>query len=57
MDLLLVTVIGIIALALLFDFSNGFHDAANSVATVVATRALPPKWGSPDSSVGGSAWE
>jgi PiT family inorganic phosphate transporter len=42
-DLLLVTVIGIVALALLFDFSNGFHDAANSVATVVATRALPPK--------------
>jgi PiT family inorganic phosphate transporter len=43
-DLMLVTVIGIVALALLFDFSNGFHDAANSVATVVATRALPAKW-------------
>jgi PiT family inorganic phosphate transporter len=43
-DLLLVTVVGIIALALLFDFSNGFHDAANSVATVVATRAMPAKW-------------
>jgi PiT family inorganic phosphate transporter len=43
-DLLLVTVIAIVALALVFDFTNGFHDAANSVATVVATRALPAKW-------------
>jgi PiT family inorganic phosphate transporter len=33
-----------VALALLFDFSNGFHDAANSVATVVATRAMPARW-------------
>jgi PiT family inorganic phosphate transporter len=32
----------IIAVALLFDFINGFHDAANSVATVVATRVLTP---------------
>src|SRR6185437_11018228 len=32
----------IIALALLFDFVNGFHDAANSIATVVATRVLKP---------------
>jgi len=38
--LLLATVI--IAVALLFDFINGFHDAANSVATVVATRVLTP---------------
>lgn len=30
-----------IAVALLFDFYNGLHDAANSIATVVATRALP----------------
>jgi PiT family inorganic phosphate transporter len=29
-----------VALALLFDFSNGFHDAANSIATVVATKAM-----------------
>ena len=36
----LVTVIVLIALA--FDFVNGFHDAANSVATVVATRVLTP---------------
>jgi inorganic phosphate transporter, PiT family len=32
----------VIAVALLFDFVNGFHDAANSIATVVATRVLPP---------------
>jgi PiT family inorganic phosphate transporter len=42
-DLLLIAVIAVIALALLFDFTNGFHDAANSVATVVATRAMSPK--------------
>lgn len=44
MDLLLITVIALVVLALIFDFTNGFHDAANSVATVVATRALPAKW-------------
>jgi PiT family inorganic phosphate transporter len=44
MDWLLISVIAIVALALLFDFTNGFHDAANSVATVVATRALPARW-------------
>jgi len=43
-DILLITVIAVIALALIFDFTNGFHDAANSVATVVATRALPARW-------------
>src|SRR6187455_600999 len=41
---MLLSVIAVIALALLFDFTNGFHDAANSVATVVATRALPARW-------------
>ena len=35
-------VIVLIILALFFDFLNGFHDAANSIATVVATRVLPP---------------
>ena len=35
-------VILIVAVALVFDFINGFHDAANSVATVVATRVLTP---------------
>ena len=44
MDLTLTAVIVVVALALLFDFTNGFHDAANSVSTVVATRALPAKW-------------
>ncbi len=33
----------IIAVALAFDFINGFHDAANSIATVVGTRVLTPK--------------
>jgi PiT family inorganic phosphate transporter len=33
----------LIGLALLFDFLNGFHDAANSVATVVSTRVLSPR--------------
>jgi inorganic phosphate transporter, PiT family len=36
-------VVGIIAVALAFDFSNGFHDAANSIATVVSTRVLSPR--------------
>ena len=35
-------VIAIIVLALVFDFINGFHDAANSIATVVSTRVLSP---------------
>jgi len=43
-DLLLISVVAVIAIALIFDFTNGFHDAANSVATVVATRALPARW-------------
>ena len=33
----------IIAIALIFDFTNGLHDAANSVATIVSTRVLSPK--------------
>src|SRR5690349_24716034 len=35
-------VIFIILVALIFDYTNGFHDAANSIATVVATRVLSP---------------
>lgn len=42
-DLTTLSVIGIIALAALFDFTNGFHDSANSIATVVATHVLKPK--------------
>jgi PiT family inorganic phosphate transporter len=39
----MLTVIALIALvALIFDFINGFHDAANSIATVVSTRVLTP---------------
>jgi inorganic phosphate transporter, PiT family len=43
MDLVLLTVIGIVAVALLFDYTNGFHDSANSVSTIVATRVLRPR--------------
>ncbi|MDD2287041.1 MAG: inorganic phosphate transporter, partial [Paludibacter sp.] len=32
----------IIVLAIIFDFINGFHDAANSIATIVSTRVLKP---------------
>lgn len=35
-------VIVLVAVALIFDFMNGFHDAANSIATVVSTRVLKP---------------
>jgi PiT family inorganic phosphate transporter len=34
----------LVALALAFDFMNGFHDAANSIATIVSTRVLRPHW-------------
>ena len=34
----------LIVLALVFDFMNGFHDAANSIATVVSTGVLKPQW-------------
>jgi PiT family inorganic phosphate transporter len=40
--MLLAAVIGLVAVALAFDFINGFHDAANSIATVVSTRVLAP---------------
>src|SRR5512133_806024 len=40
--MLIAIVIGLIAVALVFDFINGFHDAANSIATVVSTRVLSP---------------
>ncbi len=44
MDSAVVYVLVIIAVALAFDFINGFHDSANSIATVVATRVLTPGW-------------
>ena len=37
-----VIIYGAIATALFFDFVNGFHDSANSVATVVGTKVLDP---------------
>ena len=37
------TLVAVIAVALFFDFTNGFHDAANAIATTVSTRALPPR--------------
>ena len=39
----MVLVVTIIVIALAFDYINGFHDAANSVATVVSTRVLTPR--------------
>jgi PiT family inorganic phosphate transporter len=44
MDMLFLLVIFAIILALTFDFLNGFHDAANSIATIVSTRVLKPHW-------------
>lgn len=38
MELLII----VIAMALIFDFINGFHDAANSIATIVSTKVLTP---------------
>jgi len=37
-------VVFLVLVALAFDFMNGFHDAANSIATVVSTRVLKPHW-------------
>jgi len=42
MDSNLLPVVGLILVALTFDYINGFHDAANSIATVVSTRVLSP---------------
>jgi len=40
----MILVVAIVVIALTFDFINGFHDAANSVATVVSTRVLTPRF-------------
>jgi PiT family inorganic phosphate transporter len=42
MDPVLLAVIALVIIALIFDYINGFHDAANSIATVVSTRVLSP---------------
>ncbi len=39
----MIVVVIVIAVALAFDFLNGFHDAANSIATVVSTKVLSPR--------------
>ncbi|GAA2364977.1 inorganic phosphate transporter [Nonomuraea africana] len=43
MDLTLALVIGVVVVSLVFDYTNGFHDAANAIATSVSTRALTPR--------------
>src|ERR1051325_4735484 len=43
MDITLILVAFTVLVALVFDFFNGFHDAANSIATIVSTRVLSPK--------------
>src|SRR5215213_5597168 len=42
MDPAFATIAVVVAVALIFDYINGFHDAANSIATVVSTRVLSP---------------
>ena len=44
MDHTLLVVLALIAVALIFDYINGFHDAANSIATIVSTRVLSPRY-------------
>lgn len=39
----LIAVLAVIAVALAFDYTNGFHDAANAIATSISTRALTPR--------------
>ena len=39
-----VLLVVVVAVALGFDFTNGFHDTANYIATWVGTRALSPRW-------------
>ena len=43
MSLTLAIIIGVVVVALVFDYTNGFHDAANAIATSVSTRALTPR--------------
>ncbi len=43
MDPMLVAVLAVIVIAMAFDYTNGFHDAANAIATSVSTRALTPR--------------
>lgn len=43
-DIVFILVVVTIIVALIFDFLNGFHDAANSIATIVSTRVMKPHW-------------
>ena len=43
MDLTTLSAVSVVAVALFFDFTNGFHDSANLTATVIVSRALAPK--------------
>jgi PiT family inorganic phosphate transporter len=43
METITIVIIATVAVALIFDMINGFHDAANSIATVVSTRVLSPR--------------
>lgn len=43
MDATLVAVSAVVVIALVFDFTNGFHDAGNAIATSISTRALTPR--------------
>jgi len=43
MDIVLIATIVTVGLAIIFDFTNGFHDAANATSTVIATKSLKPK--------------
>ena len=44
MEGITLTLVAVIALAVVFDYINGFHDTANAIATSVATRALSPRY-------------
>ena len=44
MDGVTASLVFVVLLAVVFDYTNGFHDTANSIATSVATRALSPGW-------------
>lgn len=43
LDFTVLLIVGIIIIALFFDFTNGFHDSANSISTVVSTKVLSPR--------------
>jgi PiT family inorganic phosphate transporter len=44
MDIIFILLIVVVILGLFFDYTNGFHDAANAIATVVSTRVLTPRF-------------